>query len=158
MSKVSAILLSALMLLAFGSIWAKDNLDPITQGEFAVLLASNMNIQPPSGGWKPQTAAKFLANSGILPIPGAWNLNAKLKEGDLAYIMRFMGLNFFSAMPNKIVTWAKANALIGQFRDKFLAYKIPGEASDQTTTTHIITAVGGTPAGGLPPPASPSIP
>jgi len=157
MRKVSVILLSVLMFLAFGAIWAQDNQNPITQGDFAVLLASNMNAAPPNGGWKPQTAARFLADTGVTPISGAWNLNAKLTEGNLAHIMRLMGLNFYSTRPDQIVTWAKANAIMGQYRDRFLAYKVHSVASDDTTTTHIYTGPAGTDAVPLPP-ASASVP
>ena len=158
MRKTSVVMLSALMLLVFGAVWAQDNQSPITQGDFAVLLASNMNAAAPNGGWKPQTAAKFLSNQNITPISGACNLGAKLTEGNLAHIMRLMGLNFYSTTPDLVVTWAKANALIGQYRDKFMAYKINAVASDDSTTTHILSAVGsGSEATNLPP-ATPSVP
>lgn len=158
MRKASVFLLAVGVLLAFSMTWGADNQDPITQGDFAVLLASNMNATAPSGGWKPLTATRFLAGAEITPISGAWNVTAKLTEGNLAHIMRLMGLNFFSTRPEQIVTWAKANALIGQYRAKFLAYIIHGAASDNSTTTHIETAVGGYgPAVNLPP-ASPAVP
>jgi len=142
MRKMSVILLSVVMLLAFGAVWAQDNQNPVTQGDFAVLLASNMNAGAPNGGWKPQTSARFLADTGVTPISGAWNLNAKLTEGNLAHIMRLMGLNFYSTRPDQVVTWAKANAIIGQYRDKFMAYKIHSTASDDSVTSHIYEANG----------------
>ena len=158
MRKMSVILLSALMLSAFGAVWAQDNNSPITQGDFAVLLASNMNAAAPNGGWKPQTAARFLANTGVTPISNAWNLTAKLTEGNLAHIMRLMGLNFYSTRPDEVVTWAKANAIMGQYRDKFMAYKVNSAASDDSTTTHIQTGIGTPSEATNLPPASPSIP
>ena len=159
MRKLSVIFLSVAMLLAFGAIWAQDNQNPITQGEFAVLMVSNMNVAAPNGGWKPQTAARFLADAGVTPISGAWNLNAKLTEGNLAHIMRLMGLNFYSTRPDQVVTWAKANALMGQYRDKFMAYHVHSAASDDSATSHISVGNGSSsPATAMPPPASPSVP
>jgi hypothetical protein len=160
MRKLSVILLSVAMLLTFGAVWAQDNQSPVTQGDFAVLLASNMNAAAPNGGWKPQTAARFLADTGVTPISGAWNLTAKLTEGNLAHIMRLMGLSFYSTRPDQIVVWAKANAIIGQYRDKFMAFKIHSTASDDSQTSHISEANGsGSPATAMPPPpASPIIP
>ena len=158
MRKVSVILLSALMLLAFGAVWAQDNHSPITQGDFAVLLASNMNAAAPNAGWKPQTATRFLADTGVTPISGAWNLGAKLTEGNLAHVMRLMGLSFYSTTPDQVVTWAKANAIIAQYRDKFMAYKINSSTLADSSTTHIQTGIGTPSEATNLPPASPSIP
>lgn len=160
MRKTSLLILSVLMMLAFGAVQAEDNQNPITQGEFAVLLASNMNATPPNGGWKPQTAAKFLADQKIGPLSGAWKVNDKLTEGNLASMMRKMGLNFFSTTPDQVVTWAKANRLVGQYRERFMAYQMNAQAADDSTTTHIGQSLAGEEGTGvsLPPPASPSVP
>jgi len=158
MRKLSVVFLAVAMLLAFGAVWAQDNHNPITQGDFAVLLVSNMNAAAPNGGWKPQTAARFLADTGVTPISGAWNLTAKLTEGNLAHIMRLMGLNFYSTKPDQVVTWAKANAIIGQYRDKFMAYKLHSAATDDSSTSHINLGTGSSSPATALPPASPSIP
>jgi hypothetical protein len=158
MRKTSLLILSALMMLAFGAIQAQDNQNPITQGEFAVLLASNMNATPPNGGWKPQTAAKFLADQKIGPISGAWKISEKLTEGNLASMMRKMGLNFFSTTPDQVVTWAKANKLVGQYRERFMAYQMNAAAADDSSTTHIGQSLAGEEGVAMPAPATPSVP
>lgn len=160
MRKLMIMLLAGLFLIATGAVWAQDTHAAITQGDFAVLLASKMNSPAPSGGWTPPKAAKFLADLGLTPISGAWNLTAQLKEGNLAHIMRLLGVNVFSTSPDSIVTWGKAIATLSKYGDAMANYSPTSRTDDLTTTTHINTGIGGTMGGGLPPPppASPPVP
>lgn len=159
MSKTWIWLLSGALLLVFGAVWAQDNQSPITQGDFAVLLASDMNTAPPTGGWNPKAASKFLTDAGITPTSGSWNVTAKLTEGNMAHIVRLLGLSFYSSHPKDVVTWAKALAFMGQYRDRIHAFDIHGAEAHDRTSTHVHSAfTSNSPGQALPPPASPSQP
>lgn len=150
---VTAVL--ALSLLSLSAFAAAPE-DPISQGDFAVLLIGVMNKPAPSGGWTPAGATQTLGQAGIAPQTGFWNTAAVLKEGDLAVILRRTGLNFFSTQPEAVVTWAKAEAVLGQYRDFFRAFHLHGRVP-AATTTHVHTGVGGQDAA-APAPASPATP
>jgi len=71
-----AIVLAVLALGSFGLF--ADNQSPITQGEFAALLASNLKAPVPQGGWTAESAIQMLGGLGITPISGAWENGAQL--------------------------------------------------------------------------------
>ncbi|MGC8724808.1 MAG: hypothetical protein ACP5VF_13200 [Acidobacteriota bacterium] len=157
MFKRMMLLVAAVLLCLATAALAQPPGSSITQGQFAVLLASNMNAPAPTGGWSPASATAFLQSQGLVPRSGAWSSEVDLTEGDMAFIFRMMGLNVFTADPDATVTWAKAKELMGRYRDFFRTYRLAHHSMDNTTTTHIYTGVGGG-NGGAPEPASPSTP
>jgi hypothetical protein len=69
--------------------------DAITQGEFAVLLAQALRLDPPRGGWSPVTAVDVLAKGtpSIGPVRG-WQPSVVLREAEMLQILaptRFRG-------------------------------------------------------------------
>jgi len=62
--------------------------DAITQGEFAHLLVTALNLPAPKGGWTPERAIKALSSqpTPISPIKG-WQVDAPLKEADMIKIL-----------------------------------------------------------------------
>jgi len=152
------VLISVVTLLVFAAsvLWAGATNDPITKGDFAALLASNLKTPVPAGGWNASNAPAFLSGIGLSPMSGAWNPSEKLNDGDLVHILRQMGQPFYSAEPDSIVTWGRAYAVLAQFQDFFKTYAINRTASNDTTT-HIYTGMGSTAAGAVAP-ASPATP
>ena len=156
MRKLVLAVIAGLFLVSFAAMAQKPE-TPISQGDFAILLASSLNRPAPNGGWTAANASTFLAGLNITPTSGAWSPAATLKEGDLAHILRIMGLNFYSTAPDDVVTWARAESVIARFRDYFRSFNLQARSLDNNTTTHIYTGIGGTEAG-APAPASPSTP
>ncbi len=156
MRKIALTVIAGLFLVSFAVVAQKPEAS-ISQGDFAILLASSLNRPAPNGGWTTSNAPAFLAGLDITPANGAWSPAATLKESDLAHILRLMGLNFYSTAPNDIVTWGRARSVIARFRDYFRSFNLPARSLDHNTTTHIYTGIGGTEAG-APAPASPSTP
>ena len=144
------------LVLATSLLWAGATNDPISQADFAALLASNLKAPVPAGGWTTTNAPVFLTSIGLSPMSGAWNGSAMLNDGDLVHILRQMGQPFYSAEPDSIVTWGRAYAVLAQFQDFFRTYTTNRTASNDTTT-HIYTGMGTTAAGAVAP-ASPSTP
>jgi hypothetical protein len=154
--KLLVISLVAISILACGLLWAGETNDPITQGDFAALLASNLKAPVPAGGWTASNAPAFLSSIGLSPMNGTWAAAEKLNDGNLVHILRQMGQAYYSAEPDSIVTWGRAYAVLAQFQDFFRTYAINRTASNDTTT-HIYTGMGTTAAGAVAP-ASPSTP
>jgi len=154
----------AVAVLALGlSAWAYSSQDPITQGDFAVLLASHLKTAVPQGGWTPESAASFLGGLGLAPLSGGWEVSAQLNEGNMVHVLRVMGLALYSTAPDTVVTWGKANGVFYRYDDFFKNYNLKIRTVQGIETTHIDTGVGGTesaaPAGNpLVPPASPTLP
>jgi hypothetical protein len=156
-TKRTLIVAVALAVLACTLAWAAETKDPISQGDFAVLLASNLKAAPPAGGWTPATATAFLKDMGLAPIGGAWNPTEPLKEGNLVNILREMGQPYYSVEPDTIVTWGQAYTVMARFADFFRTYPAVARTGSNDPTTHIYTGMGSTAAGGVAP-ASPSRP
>jgi hypothetical protein len=151
----TVIVISALILMATFAAWAQKGSDPITQGDFAVLLASHLNSPTPQSGWTQDNAIAFLASATITPVRGSWTGAALLTEGDLVHMLRAMGLAYYSPTPDAVVTWAEANAVLNRFGDFFRRFSPVARSVDGSTTTHIYTGIGDTSSGA---PASPSTP
>lgn len=154
--KLILISVVASLVLAASLLWAGATNDPITQGDFAALLADNLKAPVPAGGWNASNAPVFLTSIGLSPMNGSWNAAEKLNDGNLVHILRQMGQPFYSAEPDSIVTWGRAYAVLAQFQDFFKTYAINRTASNDTTT-HIYTGMGTTAAGAVAP-ASPATP
>ncbi len=154
MRKLMVIIVASLF-FASVAVMAQRPEQPISQGNFAILLASSLNNPAPAGGWNTTSAPAFLMSLNISPISGVWLPSANLKEGDLAHMVRILGLNFYSTQPNAPVTWVKAKSLIMRYQNYFKKINLRAMASDKTTATHIATGVGGTEAAA---PASPATP
>ncbi len=156
--------IAAVAVLALGlSAWAYSSQDPITQGDFAVLLASHLKTAVPQGGWTPESAATFLGGLGVAPISGGWEVAAQLNEGNMVHVLRAMGLALYSTAPDTVVTWGKANGVFYRYDDFFKNYNMKIRTVQGIETTHIDTGVGGTESGApagtpLVPPASPILP
>jgi hypothetical protein len=155
MRRIAFCLIAALLLLTATVVMAQKGSDPISQGDFAALLASHLNTPVPAGGWNGTNAPAFLSSIGLTPVSGAWTPAATLTEGDLVHILRLMGMSYYTTEPNNPVTWAHANAVLLRFGDFFRKYNLVARAVDGSTTTHIYTGIGATSAGA---PASPSTP
>jgi len=154
--KLLVISLATISILACGLLWAAETHDPITQGDFAALLASNLKAPVPTGGWTASNAPAFLSSIGLSPMNGTWAAAEKLNDGNLVHILRQMGQAYYSPEPDSIVTWGRAYAVLAQFQDFFKTYALNRVAKNDTTT-HIYTGLGAT-AAGAPAPASPSTP
>lgn len=155
--KVLVLTLAILATLACGLVWAANTHDPISQGDFAVLLASNLKAPEPAGGWTPGSATAFLSGLNLTPISGTWTPSETMKDGNLVHILRQMGQPYYSIEPDTDVTWGKAYEVMGKFADFFKTYLANGRTASNDTTTHIYTGMGTT-AAGAPAPASPSKP
>ncbi len=155
--KTMILMLAGLALMTCSLLWAANTNDPISQGDFAVLLASNLKAPVPAGGWTPTSAGSFLSSLGLSPLSGMWDPAAKMNDGNLVHILRLMGQPYYSPEPDSIVTWGKAYAVMAQFTEFFATYPVHAMASSDDTTTHISTGMGMV-AAGAPAPASPSRP
>ncbi len=155
--KTMVLTLAGLALMACSLLWAANTNDPISQGDFAVLLASNLKAPAPAGGWTPTSAGSFLSSLGLSPLSGTWDPAAKMNDGNLVHILRLMGQPYYSPEPDSLVTWGKAYAVIAQFNDFFSTYPVSARTASNDTTTHIYTGMGASSAG-APAPASPSRP
>lgn len=153
MRKILVVLALSLLFVSVAAMAQRPE-DPISQGDFAVLLASSLNKPAPSGGWNKMSAPAYLSSMSISPSSGVWLPSATLNEGDFAYVLRLLGLNVYATQPDSQVTWGKARAMVGQYQDFFRKINLKGLASDATNTTHIDTGIGGDDAE-APAPASP---
>lgn len=154
--KLILISVVASLALAGSLLWAGATNDPITQGDFAALLASNLKTPAPAGGWTASNAPVFLTSIGLSPMSGSWNASERLNDGNLVHILRQMGQPFYTSEPDSTVTWGRAYAVLAQFQDFFKTYPVHSIATNDTTT-HIYTGLGTT-AAGAPAPASPATP
>jgi len=153
MRKILVVLAVSLLFVSVAALAQQTN-DPISQGDFAVLLASSLNKPAPSGGWNKMSAPAYLSSLSISPSSGVWLPSATLKEGDFAYVLRLLGLNYYATQPDASVTWGKVRAMLAQYQDFFRKISLKGLASDATNATHINTGIGGDDAE-APAPASP---
>jgi len=151
------ITLTILATLSCSLLWAANTFDPISQGDFAVLLASNMKAPAPAGGWTPSSATAFLSGLNLTPLSGTWSPAETLKDGNLVHILRQMGQPYYSVEPDSPVTWGKAYEVMGKFADFFKVYLVNGRTGSNDSTTHVYTGMGNS-AAGAPAPASPSRP
>ncbi len=154
MRRIVLIAIAGLLLLSLAT-FAQKGSDPISQGDFAALLAGHLNQPVPAGGWNAANATAFLTGLGLVPTAGSWNPTAILTDGDLVHILRLMGPNYFSPDPNAQVTWARAQAVLNRFGDFLHRYNLVARSSDGTTTTHVYTGIASTSSAA---PASPSTP
>lgn len=157
MRRLAVFIIAGVLVLAAAKVFAQKGSDPITQGDFAVLLASHLNKPAPAGGWDPASATAFLAGIGLTPVSGTWNASSGLMEGDLTHILRLMGLTYYSPEPNSTVTWARAEAVLNRFNDFLNRYNLTARTTDGSTTTHIYTGIAST-SSAAPAPASPTTP
>jgi hypothetical protein len=148
--------ISAMAVCSAVAVWSAGSEDPISQGDFAVLLASHLRQPVPPGGWAPASATAFLADIQITPVSGTWSVATTLNDGNLVHILRVMGQPLYSPEPDAPVTYAKAYAVLARFDDFFLRYLL-NKTAKNSTTTHIDTGLGAV-AAGAPAPASPSTP
>jgi hypothetical protein len=145
---VVAIILGTVSLMA-------DNKDIIKQGDFALLLVNHTATPAPQGGWTQESALTMLQEIAVLPFSGNWVPGEDLTEGDMAHIMRQIGLPIFSVKPDEKVTWGRANAVFYRYDDFLKNFNLKTRTVYGTTTTHIDTAVGGSDSLA---PASPTTP
>lgn len=143
-----------MMILGTASLMA-DNKDIITQGDFALLLVKHTATPRPTGDWTQDSALSLLQDVGVLPFSGGWEAGTELTEGDMAHILRQVGLNIFSVNPDEKVTWGRANAVFFRYDDFFKNTNLKTRTAYGTTTTHVDTSVGGSDSLA---PASPTTP
>jgi hypothetical protein len=149
-----------LILMALGTLcfaaaaWAGQQ-DPISQGEFAAILAGHLNTPPPPGGWTAPEATSFLASRGIVPESGSFDPGATLNERTMTHILRIIGLSVYSSQPDALVTYARAYAVFNLYDDFFRNYNLATKTTGGVTTTHVNTGLAGT---DVVAPASPSTP
>jgi hypothetical protein len=83
---------------------------PVTVGNFAVELARAMNLKV-TGDLTAESATKALQDLGLnLGSP-----NGRLTEGQLVTVLGQLGINVRSANPGRMLTEAKASAVIRTF-------------------------------------------
>ena len=153
--KAKYVVIAALMVILGTSLLMADNKDIITQGDFALLLVNHTATPRPQGGWTQEAALTLLQDIGVLPFSGGWSAGEELTEGDMAYVLRQVGLSIYSARPDEKVTWGRANAVFYRYDEYFKNFNLKTKTAYGTTTTHVDTAVGGSDALS---PASPTTP
>jgi hypothetical protein len=98
----------------------------ITQGEFAVLLASTLRLRPPRRGWSAADATTALSTlrlqagqaGGVVP-PRGWRLDSPLTEGDLAFVLAYLGLNVIPREPGRPITQEEAEQVLARLASLF---------------------------------------
>lgn len=150
-------LILSLVFFVLGTLFVvADNNDIISQGDFALLLVKHTATPSPQGGWTIDSAVNLLQEVGVTPIStSGWDVNKNLIEGDLAHIMRTIGLPLYTVNPDAPVTYGRANAVFFRYDDFFKNFNLKIKTIYGTTTTHVDTAVGGSDALA---PASPTTP
>ena len=146
---------AVILILSGTSVFCQSGTAPVTQGQFAVMLASHLKTPVPPGGWDDAKATAFLLGISLAPVNGTWNASANLREGDLVHILRLMGLSYYSPDPDKSVTFAEASAIFYRFESFFEKYIIVARTPSGDTTSHIYSGIGSSSSGGV---ASPSKP
>jgi hypothetical protein len=87
--------------------------DAITQGDFAILLVRALNL--PKGRESAENAAKTLASQPVPIAPtGGWQIDAPLKESDMAQILAPTAFHNTSIDPNILFTPVQAYSLLFQ--------------------------------------------
>ena len=153
--RVKNFVIAILMVILGTTALMADNKDIITQGDFALLLVKHTATPRPQGDWTQESAVSLLQDVGVLPFSGGWNASEELTEGDMAHILRQVGLNIFSVNPDEKVTWGRANAVFFRYDDFLKNTNLKTRTAYGTTTTHVDTSLGGSDALG---PASPVTP
>jgi len=154
--KKTTICVAVLLVFVVGSFATPDNHDPIPQREFAALLASHLDAESPVGGWTPQDAIPFLSELMLIPIAGEWDAGATLNEGNMAHILRLMGIPIYTNSPDEVVTFARAHAVFYRYDEYIQQWNLRTLTTGGETTTHVDTGLPGSSAAA--PAASQSIP
>ena len=144
--RVKSFVLAILMVILGTTTLMADNKDIITQGDFALLLVKHTSTPRPAGDWSQESALSLLQDVGVLPFSGGWEAGAELTEGDMAHILRQVGLNIFSVNPDEKVTWGRANAVFYRYDDFLKNTNLKTRTAYGTTTTHVDTSLGGSDA------------
>jgi hypothetical protein len=98
----------------------------ITQGEFAVMLASTLRLRPPRRVWSAADASTALSALrlqaaqavGVVP-PGGWRLDGPLSEGDLAVLLAHLGLHVIPQDPERPITPEEAEQVLARLASLF---------------------------------------
>jgi hypothetical protein len=111
------------------------------EGEFAVRLVESLRLRAPRGGWTPETAAATLATlrlrgteaAGVTPAAG-WRVDRPLTEGELAVLLRHLGLQLYSKRPAHVISVCDGVLILGKLNGLFrslapAALRVDGGAS-----------------------------
>jgi len=139
-----ALLLTAVLLMSLSigiAAQESENQNPIPQGEFAALLASHLSAPEPGGGWNPQNAVGMLQEQSIAPLSGSWDPAGNLTEGDMAHILRAVGIEVYAQEPDAIVTYARAYAVFYRYDERLKDWNLRNVTTGGETTTHVDTGI-----------------
>lgn len=84
----------------------------VTLGEFAIRAASGLGIQPPQGGFTPESAAWSLVQKGIIVRP---ELATPLTEADAVEALTQLGFKIRTTTPSRVVSRDRFEILCGSF-------------------------------------------
>ncbi|HKY31818.1 MAG TPA: hypothetical protein VJV23_04720 [Candidatus Polarisedimenticolia bacterium] len=84
----------------------------VTLGDFAVRVASELELPGPADGFVPESAAWALLQKGIRLRS---DLSSPLTEADTVAILNALGFSVRTSTPNRVVTRDRAEALLSVF-------------------------------------------
>lgn len=84
----------------------------VTLGEFAIHVATRIELPAPSGGFTPEAAAWALLQKGVRVRP---ELGAPLVEGDVVSILSGLGYRLRTTTPSRVMTRDRLDAITTVF-------------------------------------------
>ena len=84
----------------------------VTLGEFAIRAASGLGIQPPQGGFTPESAAWSLVQKGVKVRP---ELGTPVTEADAVDALTQLGFKIRTTTPSRVVSRDRFEILCGSF-------------------------------------------
>jgi hypothetical protein len=84
----------------------------ITLGEFAVKVATQLQLPAPGSGFTPEAAAWALLQKGVRVRP---ELGSPLVEGDVVAILTGLGYHIRTTTPSRVMTRDRLDAIVTVF-------------------------------------------
>lgn len=110
MKRIFGFALGSVLCLALAGVAAMAA--DYTVGDFAVKMATTMNLTAPQGGFNAETAAVALREAGVV-LKG--ELKGELKEADVVAALSQLGLNLTTTTPDRNVSQARADQILKAF-------------------------------------------
>jgi hypothetical protein len=112
MKRIFGFALGSVLCLALAGVAATAADSDYTVGDFAVTMATTMNLTVPQAGFNAETAAAALREAGVV-VKG--DLKSALKESDVVNALSQLGLNLTTGNPDRSVSQSRADQILKAF-------------------------------------------
>jgi len=112
MKRIFGFALGSVLCLALAGVAATAADLDYTVGDFAVTMATTMNLTVPQAGFNAETATAALREAGVV-VKG--DLKSALKEADVVNALSQLGLNLTTGNPDRSVSQSRADQILKAF-------------------------------------------